>query len=101
MKINGAVSSVGPAPESGQSRAAGTRQRAAAPAGPAGGDVEISPLSARLQQIEAGLGNEPVVNAQRVAEIKQAIAEGRFRVDPEKIADGLLRSVHEMLEKDR
>lgn len=100
MKINSAVSSVGPAPDSGQARATGSR-RTPAPAGNAGGDVELSPLSAKLQQVEAGLGSEPVVNAQRVAEIKQAIAEGRFRVDPEKIADGLLRSVREMLEKDR
>lgn len=98
MKINSAVNSVGPAPDSGQPRAAAP-QRAAAPAGKAAEQVAISPLSARLQQIEASLGNEPVVNAQRVAEIKQAIAEGRFKVDPEKIADGLLSSVREMLEK--
>lgn len=100
MKINSAVNSVGPAPDSGQPRAAAP-QRPAAPAGNAADQVAISPLSARLQQIEAGLANEPTVNTQRVAEIKQAIAEGRFRVDPEKIADGLLKSVREMLEKER
>ena len=99
MKINSAVNTVGPAPDSGQPRAAAPQRPAAA--GKAVEQVEISPLSAKLQQVEASLGNEPVVNAQRVAEIKQAIAEGRFRVDPEKIADGLLKSVREMLEKDR
>lgn len=35
----------------------------------------------------------------RVAEIKQAISEGRFQVKPERIADGLLASVREMLAK--
>lgn len=100
MKINSAVNSVGPAPDSGQARAAAGR-RATENAASAAGDVAISPLSAKLQQIEAGLGNEPVVNAQRVAEIKQAIAEGRFRIDPEKIAEGLLTSVRQMLAKDR
>ena len=100
MKINSAVNSVGPAPDSGQPRAAAP-QRPAAPTGQAAEQVAISPLSAKLQQIEASLGSEPAVNAQRVAEIKQAIAEGRFKVDPEKIADGLLKSVREMLEKDR
>jgi negative regulator of flagellin synthesis FlgM len=40
-------------------------------------------------------------NAERVAEIRQAIAEGRFRINPEAVADGLLASVHEMLEMRR
>jgi negative regulator of flagellin synthesis FlgM len=99
VKINSAVNQVGPAPDSGQSRAAAAR-RPAAPAERAAGEVAISPLSARLQEIESRLGNEPVVNAQRVAEIKQAIAEGRFKIDPEKIADGLLASVRQMLTKE-
>lgn len=100
MKINSAVNTVGPAADSGQPRAAAAR-RPAAPAGNAAGEVAISPLSAKLQEIEASLGNEPVVNAQRVAEIKQAIAEGRFKVDAEKIADGVLASVRQMLARDR
>jgi negative regulator of flagellin synthesis FlgM len=100
VKINSAVTSVGPAPDSGQPRATAAR-RPAEHSGSAAGDVAISPLSAKLQEIEASLGNEPVVNAQRVAEIKQAIAEGRFKIDSEKIADGLLNSVRQMLAKDR
>ncbi|XZG71587.1 flagellar biosynthesis anti-sigma factor FlgM [Chitinibacteraceae bacterium HSL-7] len=36
-------------------------------------------------------------DAGRVAEIKQAIAEGRFTVRPEAIADKLLDSVKELL----
>jgi negative regulator of flagellin synthesis FlgM len=39
-------------------------------------------------------------NVERVAEIKKAISEGRFRVDAEKIADGLLVSVREMLKRN-
>jgi negative regulator of flagellin synthesis FlgM len=41
------------------------------------------------------------VNVERVAEIKRAIAEGRFQVNPERIADGLLQSVRDMLGTDR
>lgn len=100
MKINSAVNTVGPAPDSGQPRAAAP-QRAAAATSNVAEQVAISPLSAKLQEIDSRLASEPVVNAQRVAEIKQAIAEGRFKVDAEKIADGLLKSVREMLEKDR
>lgn len=36
-------------------------------------------------------------DSQRVAEIRQAIIEGRFQVNPEKIADSLLTGVRELL----
>jgi negative regulator of flagellin synthesis FlgM len=56
-------------------------------------------LSANLQQAAAVSGSDQVVDVARVAEIKQAIAEGRFQIQPERIADGLLASVREMLTK--
>ena len=92
MKINSAIPSIGSAPDSGRTRApAGT-----APQSGAGSTerVDISSLSARL--LETGAADAPV-NAQRGAEIKQAIAEGRFQINPERIADGLLASVRDML----
>lgn len=67
------------------------------PAAPAGDQVALSPLSARLQEIEGKMGDTAVVDAARVAEIKQAIADGQFRINPERIADGLLDSVRQML----
>ena len=60
--------------------------------------VDISSLSAHLQEVGAG---ESPVDGQRVAEIRQAIAEGRFQINPERIADGLLASVREMLAAKR
>ncbi len=74
-----------------------TRGPAATPQKPGTGAserVDISSLSARLQEVGAG---ETPVNAQRIAEIKQAISEGRFQINPERIADGLLASVRDML----
>ena len=92
MKINSAIPSVGSAPDSGR-----TRSPVATPS-QSGTDsaerVDISSLSARM--LEVGAGDAPV-NAQRVAEIKQAISEGRFQINPERIADGLLASVRDML----
>lgn len=59
--------------------------------------VAISSLSSHLQEMgEAGSGEE-VVNAERVAEIKQAISEGRFKINPERIADRVLEDVRRML----
>lgn len=65
---------------------------------PTGGDkVELSSLSSTLQKAEAAIENTPAVDSARVAEIRQAIAEGRFKVDSSKIADGLINSVRQML----
>lgn len=67
-------------------------------AGPAGeGKVELSSLSASLAKAEAAIASAPVVDRARVDEIRQAISEGRFKVDPERIADGLIDSVRQML----
>lgn len=91
MKINSALPSVGTPATSGPTRAPAPAQHADTAASDR---VDISSLSARLQEIGAG---EAPVDAQKVAEIKQAISEGRFQINPERIADGLLASVREML----
>ena len=63
--------------------------------------VELSPLGAQLAGIEASLANVPVVDSQRVEEIKQAISDGRFRVNPDVIADRLLETVRELIQSQR
>ncbi len=95
MKIDSSVKSVG-------GQTSGSRASAAKPAGstqpaPAGSDVALSPLSSRLQQIESSLASAPTMNVDRVAEVRQAIAEGNFKIDTGKIADGLIESVRQML----
>jgi negative regulator of flagellin synthesis FlgM len=69
-----------------------------APAAAAADDkVEITSISAQLAQLEQLLGTIGIVDAARVDAIKQAIAEGRFRVDSEVVADRLLATVREFL----
>jgi len=60
--------------------------------------VELSPLSSQLQSIESSLASEGVFDAARVEEIKQAISEGRFKVNAEVVADRLLETVKELLQ---
>jgi negative regulator of flagellin synthesis FlgM len=48
-------------------------------------------------QLQALAGSEGVFDTQKVAEIKAAIAEGKFKVDPEKVANGLLDSVKDLI----
>lgn len=59
--------------------------------------VNINPLASQLQSLESRLAQQPVVDAQRVSEIQQAIREGRFNINPEAIADKLVASVKELL----
>ena len=59
--------------------------------------VQLSTLSARMREIENRLGESRVVDTARVDEIKQAIAEGRFKVNPDVVADRLLDTVRELI----
>lgn len=54
-------------------------------------------LSSQLQSLTQLAGNAPPFDAKKVEEIKAAIAEGRFQVDPEKVANGLLDTVTDLI----
>jgi negative regulator of flagellin synthesis FlgM len=57
--------------------------------------VRISPQSQALaSQVSGG---EAVFDAARVEEIKAAIANGSFTVNPERVADGLLDTVRNLI----
>ena len=61
------------------------------------GDVELSSLSTQLHEIEAGMDKREPVDSSRVAEVKRAMAEGRFEINAEKIADRLIEATRESL----
>lgn len=62
-----------------------------------GGPNDSVQLSTQLQNIEKNFLNGGVFDSARVEEIKQAISEGRFVVNPEKVADRLLETVRDLL----
>ncbi|MDT3668926.1 MAG: flagellar biosynthesis anti-sigma factor FlgM [Aromatoleum sp.] len=95
MKIEGSVKPVGATP-TGETRARSNASTAPVP--DAAAKVELSSLSASLIKAEAAMASTPVVDRARVDEIRQAISEGRFTVDAERIADGLIKSVRELLD---
>lgn len=60
--------------------------------------VRVSPLAAQVREIGSRLtqDSDGDIDAAKVEEVRQAIAEGRIKIDPSKIADGLLASLHEL-----
>lgn len=59
--------------------------------------VTISTLSSQLQSLEASQSAADVFDTEKVDAIKSAIASGQFKVDSEKVADGLIASVRDLL----
>src|SRR5690606_936589 len=99
VKIDGNLRSIQSASVS-DTQPRGAKPGAAGPQPGSGGGsrIELSPLGAQLAGIEASLADLPVVDAQRVEEIKAAISEGRFKVNPDVIADRLLDTVKELIQ---
>lgn len=56
----------------------------------AGESVQLSPEAQRLQQASEKLGEQPAVDQERVAKLRQAIADGSYQVDSQRVAAKLL-----------
>ncbi|MDR2260092.1 MAG: flagellar biosynthesis anti-sigma factor FlgM [Azoarcus sp.] len=93
MKIESLGKPAGPAPLSGTRPQPGPTSRVGS-----GEKVELSSLASTLQKAEAALAQTPVTDQTRIEEIKQAIRDGRFKVDANRIADGLIADVRQMLD---
>ncbi len=75
----------------------------AAPARPAASQekVELSALSSQLKAAGTRLAGDSVFDTAKIQEIKQAISDGRFKVNAEVVADRLLDTVKELLQAHR
>lgn len=101
MKIDNSIKTTGGAGVSETSRnrsaskVAGKPSSATQPAGAA--DVHLSGISAGLQ----AAGETAPMDTARVAEIKQAISEGRFTINAGAIADRLINAAKELVDSRR
>lgn len=98
MKIDNSSKSIGSLPGGAGSRASSAGAARTANVSSAPTESGSTVVSTTLHTIA---DTEPAFNSQRVAEIRQAISDGRFQINPERIADGLINSVREMLAQDR
>ena len=53
--------------------------------------VVLSPEAQNFSRLQSKVSNLPDVNMDRVTAIRQAIADGRFEIDPERIAENMLK----------
>lgn len=96
MKIDSSARTQAPAGDTTPTR------RNEAPAQKASGSaaqdrVELSGLSSQMQALETGIGEASGFDVAKVEAIKQAISEGRYKINPEAIADKLIASTRELL----
>ena len=83
----------------------GARSKPAAPATPetsakatetaprsstAGDQVVLSQEAQNLGRLQSKINSSPEVDLDKVADIRRAIAEGRFEINPERIAENML-----------
>ena len=106
MKIDVSVkspTSSGVKETSSRTQNSGTSAPNVAPQGKSGAQdkVQITTLSAQLQAMESSMDNVPVVDSARVDAIKLAISEGRFKINPEVIADSLLATVKDLIQNQK
>ncbi len=53
--------------------------------------VSLSDNAVQLGKVELSVATAPVIDTQRVEQLKQAIANGSYEVDAEKVADKLMQ----------
>lgn len=96
MKINSSIPSptASATPPKAHHQAATNTRAASSTAGDAS-------VSMHLQQAASLGGAAAPFDSQRVAEIRQAIVDGHFQIDAEKIASRVIDDVRDLLAKDR
>lgn len=81
-------------------KGSGSRPEAAKGGDAAAKSATVPQDNVRLSATSVSGSTAPMDNA-RVEAIKQAISEGRFKINPEAIADGLIASAKELVMEQR
>ena len=101
MKINKPANPL-PAGKIGESTTRGAAKGKAntspAPQRPESTSVSLGSTATQLNTMESSMANTPVVDSAKVAEIRQAISDGHFKVNSEVVADRLIATVRDLID---
>lgn len=103
MKINNSSNSLPLTSANAKKARAGATQSKDSATTASVGDTSVNLGTAATQLLSMG-GSEastPPSNTAKVAQIKQAISEGRFQVNSGAVADSLIKSVNELISAQR
>ncbi len=100
MKIDDSFKKTTPLGSGSASQATSAGKAPGKPAEPAGNTPSVNVnLSSQLQTLTGNMSDSAVFDTQKVEEIKAAIAEGKFTVDTGKVADSLIETVQNLLQR--
>ncbi|ADN76871.1 anti-sigma-28 factor, FlgM [Ferrimonas balearica DSM 9799] len=86
-----------PLPSQAQAKPAVSSDNSPAPSSrPAGDAVVLTEQAQQLTRAESNLANATGIDQGKVDSIKQAIAEGRYHVDPERLAQNITKFENEL-----
>ncbi|MCG7872315.1 MAG: flagellar biosynthesis anti-sigma factor FlgM [Candidatus Thiodiazotropha lotti] len=74
----------------GSGKAQGGKAATAASTTGGGDSLNITGDAGKLQELEGRIANMPIVDAQKVEAVQQALANGSFTIDPQTCADKML-----------
>ena len=93
--LSGTPAPVGAGPRADKPRDASGGGAVAAGSG-GSGDVQITRTASLLASLEQQLHDMPAVNEQRVAQLRAAIENGSYSVQPQQVADQLMQMEHSL-----
>jgi negative regulator of flagellin synthesis FlgM len=77
-------------------RVAGADQKVAAVQAPTGDSVTLTGAARQLQKLAEAVAAAPVTDAERVANVKRAVANGTYEVNAERVADKIIAANREL-----
>ncbi len=97
MKIDSAIQHISGVQAKGVKSKSSRDKSAASSAGSVSDNVELTDTSSRMRELEAQLADIPPEDAGKVESVRQAIADGTFKVDEEVVAENMVRESIEQL----
>ncbi|MBY6186082.1 flagellar biosynthesis anti-sigma factor FlgM [Marinobacter hydrocarbonoclasticus] len=83
-------------PSQSKAKPAVSSESSQAPARPAGDAVVLTEQAQQLARAESNLANASGIDQAKVDAVRQAISEGRYHVDPERLAQNITKFENEL-----